>query len=181
LATGLIVAYGYTLEVFYGWYSANPNEWDLTLMRRFTGPYSWAYWLLIVCNVIAPQVFWAPWCRKNLFVVMVVCQFVSLGMWLERFVIIPMSLTANYLPAANRMYYPTFWDFGMFAGTIGFFITLMFLFIRFMPVINIFEVKDLLYKMLGHRDSVIAHSPVEIPDTLENSDTVEFPLAGGVH
>ena len=163
LATGLIVAYGYTLEMFYAWYSANSNEWDLTLLRRLTGPYSWAYWSLITCNVIAPQAFWIPWCRRNLVVVMVVCQFVSVGMWLERFVIIPMSLTANYLPSANRMYYPTFWDFAMFAGTIGFFITLMFLFIRFMPVINIFEVKDLLYKILGHRDSQIAHQPVEIP------------------
>jgi molybdopterin-containing oxidoreductase family membrane subunit len=78
-------------------------------------------------------------------------------MWLERFVIIPMSLTANYLPSANRMYYPTVWDFGMFAGTIGFFIMLMFLFIRFLPVINIFEMKDLLYKL----KSATAHVPSE--------------------
>jgi molybdopterin-containing oxidoreductase family membrane subunit len=162
LATGLIVAYGYTLELFYAWYSGNPHEWDMTLLRRLSGPYSWAYWSLITCNVIAPQAFWIPWCRRNLVVVMIVCQFVSVGMWLERFVIIPMSLTANYLPSANRMYYPTAWDFGMFAGTIGFFIMLMFLFIRFMPVINIFEVKDLLYKLLGHRDAQIAIQPVEL-------------------
>jgi molybdopterin-containing oxidoreductase family membrane subunit len=80
---------------------------------------------------------------------MIVCQFVSLGMWLERFVIIPMSLMSNYLPSADRPYYPTFWDLGMYAGTIGFFIFMMFLFIRFLPVINIFEIKDLLYKITG--------------------------------
>ncbi len=164
LATGLIVAYGYTLELFYAWYSGNPHEWDMTLLRRLTGPYKWAYWSLIMCNVVAPQAFWVPWCRKNLVVVMIVCQFVSVGMWLERFVIIPMSLTANYLPSANRMYYPTVWDFAMFGGTIGFFIMMMFLFIRFMPVINIFEVKDLLYKMLGHKDSKIAETPIEMPE-----------------
>jgi len=164
LATGLIVAYGYTLEMFYAWYSGNPNEWDMTLLRRLNGPYSWAYYSLLICNIVAPQAFWVPKFRQNLWVVMIVCQFVSVGMWLERFVIIPMSLTANYLPSANRMYYPTFWDFAMFAGTIGFFLTLMSLFIRFMPVINIFEVKDLLYKMLGHHDAQIAETPVEMPE-----------------
>ncbi|MDR3689620.1 MAG: polysulfide reductase NrfD [Fimbriimonas sp.] len=166
LTTGLIVSYGYMLEMFYAWYSGNPHEWDFTYFRRITGPYAWAYWSLIFCNVVSPQAFWIPWCRRNLFVVMVICQFVSIGMWLERFVIIPMSLTANYLPSANRMYYPTIWDFAMFGGTIGFFIMLMFLFIRFMPVINIFEVKDLLYKMLGHKDAKIAQSPIELPEPL---------------
>ncbi len=147
LATGLIVFYGYILEIFYAWYSASPFEWDMTFNRRFTGPYAWAYWALIFCNGIAPQAFWIPWCRRNLTVVMLICQFVSIGMWLERFVIIPMSLTANFLPASNKMYYPTFWDFAMFGGTIGFFIFLMFLFVRFLPIINIFEMKDLLYKI----------------------------------
>ncbi len=149
LATGLIVAYGYVLEAFFAWYSANPYEWDMTYLRRFTGPYSWAYWSLIFCNIVAPQIFWFPSMRRNLVVVWITCQFVSIGMWLERFVIIPMSLTANYLPSANKMYYPTFWDFAMFAGTIGLFMFLMMLFIRFMPIINIFEMKDLLYKLKG--------------------------------
>jgi molybdopterin-containing oxidoreductase family membrane subunit len=108
--------------------------------------------MLIICNIVAPQLFWSPKLRQNLVVVWIVCQFVSLGMWLERFFIIPMSLTANYLPSANRMYYPTFWDFAMFAGTIGFFMFLMMLFIRFLPIINIFEMKDLLHKIkTGHK------------------------------
>ena len=145
----MIVAYGYVLEAFFGWYSANPYEWDMTMYRRFTGPYAWAYYLLIVCNIIAPQIFWFPKARQHLVTVWIVCQFVSVGMWLERFVIIPMSLTANYLPSANKMYYPTIWDFLMFGGTIGFFMFLMLLFIRFMPIINIFEMKDLLYKLKG--------------------------------
>lgn len=159
LATGLIVFYGYILEAFFAWYSASPFEWDMTYNRRFTGPYAWAYWALIFCNGIAPQVFWLPKVRQNLVFVWIVCQFVSIGMWLERFVIIPMSLTANYLPSSNKMYYPTFWDFAMFGGTIGFFIFLMFLFMRFLPIINIFEMKDLLYK-LNHKHSAPDPEPV---------------------
>ena len=83
-------------------------------------------------------------------------------MWLERFVIIPMSLTSNYLPSSDKPYYPSFWDFGMFLGTIGFFIMLMILFIRFLPMINIFEVKDLLYKFKGKKEHVEGQLPVEM-------------------
>jgi Polysulphide reductase, NrfD len=147
LATGLIVAYGYVLEAFFAFYSANTSEYALFRHIRWAGPYSWAYWMLIFCNCVAPQLFWWPWARRNPWTVMIVCQFVSLGMWLERFVIIPMSLMNNYLPSSNRPYYPTFWDIGMYAGTIGFFTMMMFLFIRFLPVINIFEIKDLLHKI----------------------------------
>jgi len=163
LATGLIVFYGYFLESFFAWYSGNPNEWDMTFNRRYTGPYAWAYVMLIVCNCIAPQFFWVPKLRQNLNFVWVICQFVSLGMWLERFVIIPMSLTAEYLPSMNKMYYPTFWDFAMFGGTIGLFLFLMFLFLRFLPIINIFEMKDLLYKITGHENSTTdGNSPLEV-------------------
>ena len=154
LATGLLVAYGYICEIFFGWYSGNPYEWDMTYGRRMAGPYAWAYALLITCNVVVPQILWNPKWRRNHTVLFIVCQFVGLGMWLERFVIIPMSLTANYLPSANRMYYPTVWDFSMFLGTIGFFIMMMFLFIRFLPVINIFEMKDLLFKLKSARTHV---------------------------
>jgi hypothetical protein len=145
LATGLIVFYGYILEVFYGFYSANPAELAL-IDWRFSGPYSWAYWMLIACNGIIPQVLWAPKARRHLPTVFIVCLAISVGMWLERFVIIPMSLMRNYLPAADRMYYPTVVDFLMFFGTIGLFFFMMWLFIRFLPVINIFEMKELLFK-----------------------------------
>jgi Ni/Fe-hydrogenase subunit HybB-like protein len=151
LATGLIVFYGYGLEAFYGWYSGEKTEMAL-LMWRFTGPYAPAYWMLILCNGIIPQLMWSQKLRTSLPVVWFVGFVVSIGMWLERFVIIPMSLTRNYLPASDRMYYPTIWDFGMFFGTIGFFLMLMFLFVRFVPSINMFEVKELLHR-LQHHDS----------------------------
>jgi molybdopterin-containing oxidoreductase family membrane subunit len=147
LATGLIVFYGYLLEVFFAWYGANPFEMKL-LMDRFKGPYAWSYWALIFCNGIVPQLMWVPKLRQNLVVVWIVAFVVNVGMWLERFVIIPVSLTNNYLPSSNKMYYPTFWDFGMFFGTIGFFFFMMFLFVRFLPIINMFEVKDLWHRIL---------------------------------
>jgi molybdopterin-containing oxidoreductase family membrane subunit len=146
LATGLIVFYGYILEAFYAWYSGNVYELSL-LQWRFNGPYAPAYWLLIFFNGIVPQILWSPKWRQNLPCVWMVSMAVTIGMWLERFVIIPVSLTRNYLPSSDRMYLPTVWDFAMFFGTIGLFITLMFLFIRFAPIINIFEMKDLLHKM----------------------------------
>jgi hypothetical protein len=155
LATGLIVFYGYILEAFYGWYSGEDVE--LTLLQwRFSGDYAWAYWMLIICNGLIPQLMWSPKLRKNLAVVWVVALFVNVGMWLERFVIIPMSLMRNYLPSSDKNYYPTIFDFSMFFGTIGLFLFLMFLFIRFVPVINIFEVKDLWHKIAG---SSPAHEP----------------------
>lgn len=147
LATGLIVFYGYILEVFYAWYSGSPYEMDMAVNRRYFGPYSWAYWSLIFCNGIVPQLFWIPRMRRSPYSLIFVSLAVSVGMWLERFVIIPMSLTATYLPSASKMYYPTIWDFLMFGGTIGFFTMMMFLFMRFLPIINIFEMKDLLYKI----------------------------------
>ncbi|RYG39597.1 hydrogenase [bacterium] len=148
LATGLIVFYGYILEIFYAWYSANVFEYRL-LMQRFNGPYAPSYWALIFCNGLVPQIMWWPKARRHLPTVWIVSFIVGIGMWLERFVIIPVSLTNNYLPSSNKMYYPTFWDFGMFLGTIGFFIFLMMLFLRFLPAINLFEMKDLLHRVIN--------------------------------
>jgi molybdopterin-containing oxidoreductase family membrane subunit len=162
LATGLIVFYGYILEVFYSWYSGNFYEYKLLIDTRFKGMYSWAYWALIFCNGVVPQLFWIPKMRKNIWALMIISQVVSVGMWLERFVIIPMSLTNNYLPSSDKPYYPSTWDFAMFLGTIGFFIFLMFLFIRFLPVINMFEVKDLLYKLGGKKEYVDQDETVEV-------------------
>jgi molybdopterin-containing oxidoreductase family membrane subunit len=164
LATGLIVFYGYLLEVFYSWYSGNPYEYRL-LMQRFNGPYAWSYWMLIFCNGIAPQIMWWNKARANLVCVWIVSLIVGVGMWLERFVIIPVSLTNNYLPSSNKMYYPTFWDFGMFLGTIGFFTMLMTLFMRFLPIINIFEVKDLLHRMINGTAKVEPRAEA-VPETV---------------
>ena len=149
LATGLIVFYGYFCEVFYAYYSGVPAETAL-LHNRIAiteAPYSWAFWMLILTNGLIPQLMWVPKFRRNLGVLFAVCMSVSIGMWFERYVIIPISLTRDYIPGAYGFYTPTLWDFAMFAGTIGLFLFLMFLFVRFLPIINIFEMKELLHQM----------------------------------
>jgi Ni/Fe-hydrogenase subunit HybB-like protein len=142
LATGLMVAYGYGMEAFMAWYSDNPFEAYVAFNRAF-GPYAWAYWLLIACNVLTPQLLWVKALRTNVWVLWVIALTVNVGMWLERFVIV-MSLHRDYLPSMWGMYSPTFWDWATFIGTIGLFLALLFLFIRFLPVISIFEMRTLL-------------------------------------
>ncbi len=143
LVTGLIVSYGYMMEVFFGWYSANPYE-DFMIQNRMRGPYSSIYWLLIGCNVLAPQVFWLKSMRTSIPALFIVSVIVSFGMWFERFIIVVTSLHRDFLPSSWGMYYPTKWDFGMFFGTIGLFVALLFLFLRFLPMISIFEMRTIL-------------------------------------
>lgn len=164
LATGLIVLYGYIMEVFYAYYSGVPFEKAL-LHNRIAlndAPYSWAFWLLILFNGVIPQVLWSPKIRQNLNWLFWVSMSVSIGMWFERFVIIPISLTRDYLPSSFGYFTPTFWDYAMFAGTIGLFLFLMFLFVRFLPLINIFEMKELLHQIKHdehheHAEKEVAH------------------------
>ncbi|MEX0711498.1 MAG: NrfD/PsrC family molybdoenzyme membrane anchor subunit, partial [Pirellulales bacterium] len=144
LATGLIVAYGYLMEAFFAWYSGNEYEWFLTINRAL-GPYAATYWSLIVCNVAVPQLLWFRAVRRNVPLLFVIALVVNVGMWLERFVIIVTSLHRDFLPSAWDMYYPTVWDLAQFAGSIGLFLTLLFLFIRFLPVIAIFELRELVH------------------------------------
>jgi Ni/Fe-hydrogenase subunit HybB-like protein len=143
LATGLIVAYGYVMEAFFGWYSGNIYE-RFMIYNRMTGPYKWFYWALILCNVLSPQIIWFKRFRTNLVVLFLLSIVVSVGMWLERFVIIVTSLHRDFLPSSWGMYSPTVWDFSMFIGTIGLFFALLFLFIRFLPIISIFEMRTIL-------------------------------------
>jgi molybdopterin-containing oxidoreductase family membrane subunit len=145
LATGLIVFYGYILEMFYGWYSGNVYELALVNHRLF-GPYKWFYFALIFCNGFWPQALWFPKLRRNVPFLFVTSLVIGVGMWLERFVIIPMSLTRDFLPSSWGYYAPTVWDWALFLGTMGFFTFLLFLFIKFLPFINIFEMRDLLHK-----------------------------------
>lgn len=149
LATGMIVVYGYAMEVFFAWYSAVPFEQSLLYNRLnlFDTPYSWSFYLLILFNAVIPMLLWSPKNRQNLKVLMIVSLSISIGMWFERYVIIPIALTRDYIPAAYGYYTPTVWDFAMFFGTIGMFFFLLFLFIRFLPLINIFEMKELLHHM----------------------------------
>jgi molybdopterin-containing oxidoreductase family membrane subunit len=144
LVTGLIVVYGYLCEAFFGWYSANEYERFMLKNRIYYGPYAWSYWVLLLCNFIVPQVLWSKRLRRNIAVVFTVAMFVNVGMWLERFVIIVTSLHRDFLPSSWEMYYPTIWDFMTLFGTIGLFTTLMFLFVRVLPLIAIFEMKTLL-------------------------------------
>ncbi len=143
LATGLIVAYGYMMEAFFGWYSANEYE-EYMIWNRMTGPYAYFYWALILCNVIVPQFLWSKKIRSNLVILWIISIIVGVGMWLERFVIIVTSLHRDFLPSSWGMYSPTMWDWTMFIGTIGLFFSLLFLFIRFLPIISIFEMRTIL-------------------------------------
>ena len=143
LATGLIVAYGYLIETFTSWYSANNYEMFMT-KNRMVGPYAFWYWSLIASNVLVPQVLWSQRVRNSVPAIFSVSLIVLLGMWLERFVIIITSLHRDFLPSAWGMYGPTFWDWATLAGSIGLFSALMFLFVRFLPMISIFEMRTIL-------------------------------------
>jgi Ni/Fe-hydrogenase subunit HybB-like protein len=142
LATGLIVGYGYLNEIFLSWYSGNLYEEYMTLNRMF-GPYSMAFWALILCNVVAPQIVWFRKARTSVPVLFVLSIVVNIGMWMERFVIVVTSLHRDFMPSAWGMFYPTKWDYGALFGSIGLFVALMFLFIRVLPVISIAEMREL--------------------------------------
>src|SRR4029077_4674301 len=143
LATGLIVFYGYLMEAFFGWYSANKYE-RFVIWDRMTGNYALFYWLLIFCNGLSPQILWFKRFRNSIPMVFISSVIVSIGMWLELFVIIVQSVHKDFLPSSWGNYQPTIWDFSMLFGTIGLFFMLLFLFIRFLPMISIFEMRTIL-------------------------------------
>jgi Ni/Fe-hydrogenase subunit HybB-like protein len=140
LVTGLIVAYGYTSEAFFGWFSADKYE-GFMILNRMTGPYWYMYWTLIFCNIITPQWLWFRKVRTTPILLFMVAMVVNVGMWLERFVIVVTSLHRDFLPSSWGMYFPTIWDWMTFLGTIGMFVTFFFLFVRFLPMISIFEMR----------------------------------------
>src|SRR6185503_6965566 len=142
LATGLIVAYAYGMEWFYGLYSGNVFEIYM-LKNRALGPYHNMYIALWVCNGLAPQLMWFKRFRTSPFWLFVTAMFVNVGMWLERFVIIPASLHRDFLPSSWGMYHGTFWDWSFYIGSIGLFFALLFLFLRFLPMISIFEMRTM--------------------------------------
>jgi molybdopterin-containing oxidoreductase family membrane subunit len=142
LATGLIVGYGYVVEIFVAWYSGNPFEWAM-MENRATGPYWPLWWSLILCNIVLVQLLWIKKVRSSPVILFCVSIVVNVGMWLERFVIVVTSLSRDFLPSSWDVYRGTVWDWTLFIGTIGFFLSLMFLFIRLLPMISIFEVRTL--------------------------------------
>jgi Ni/Fe-hydrogenase subunit HybB-like protein len=143
LATGLIVAYGYTMEAFMGWYSGNTYD-AFTLWNRLHGPYAHVYWSLLTCNIFLPQLLWIRKFRIKPGLLFMVSSIILTGMWLERFVIVVVSLQRDFLTSSWGMYYPTRWDWMTFVGTLGFFLAAMFLFLRILPMISIFEMRPLL-------------------------------------
>jgi molybdopterin-containing oxidoreductase family membrane subunit len=140
LATGMMVGYAYAMEFFIAWYGGNRYE-QFAFINRATGPYAWAYWIMVSCNVISPQVFWFKKARTSIPIMMVVAILVNIGMWFERFVITVSTLARDFLPSSWGYFRPTLVDIGMLVGSFGLFFTLFLLFLRFLPMIAMAEVK----------------------------------------
>ena len=140
LLTGMLVSYSYLTEIFVAWYSGNVFEWYMT-KNRLLGPYLPGYWLMLFCNILVPQIFWWRKARVNMAILFVASIFVNIGMWLERFIIVITSLHRDFLPTSWAMYYPTWWDIATLAGSFGLFFTLFCLFVRFLPMVAMSEVK----------------------------------------
>jgi molybdopterin-containing oxidoreductase family membrane subunit len=147
MTTGMIVGYAYASEFFIAWYSGNEYE-RYVFMNRAMGPYAWAYWIMVSCNVLSPQVFWMKWARRSIPVMFTVSIFVNIGMWFERFVITVTSLHRDFLPSSWGMYPWTWMDTSILVGSFGMFFTLFLLYLRLFPAISIAEVKPVLH--VGH-------------------------------
>ena len=151
LATGMMVGYAYSIEFFIAWYGGNPYE-KFAFINRAMGPYAWAYWTMALCNVISPQIFWFKKARTSIPIMFVVCIFVNIGMWFERFVIVVTSLSRDFLPSSWAYFTPTPVDILMLIGSFGLFFSLFLLFLRFLPAVAIAEVKGVMpqAKLKGH-------------------------------
>ncbi|MDO8928041.1 MAG: NrfD/PsrC family molybdoenzyme membrane anchor subunit, partial [Bacteroidota bacterium] len=155
ILTGSIVGIAYLTEFFMAWYSGVEFETYAFFNRAF-GPYAWAYWIMMTCNVITPQLFWFKKIRRSVLFTFIISIFVNIGMWFERFVIVVTSLHRDYLPSSWTMYRPTIVEVGLYIGTFGLFFTLFLLFIRVFPVIAIAEVKGVL-KSSGEKIKTTGH------------------------
>jgi Ni/Fe-hydrogenase subunit HybB-like protein len=155
IATGSIVALAYFAEIFIAWYSGDEYEYS-NLMNRLNGPYNWAFWIMMICNVVSSQLLWIKKLRRSLAFTFFISIVINVGMWFERFVIIVISLHRDFLTSSWTMYKPTIVEYGLLIGTLGIFFTAFLLFIRFFPVISIFEVKSIL-KTNGSNPPVKVH------------------------
>jgi len=151
LATGSMVGYSYLMEFFIAWYGANPNE-GFTFINRAFGPYAWAYWTMVTCNVVVPQFFWFKAVRRNVAMVWVLSLLINVGMWMERFVIICTSLARDFVPSSWGYFTPTVVDIFTFFGTFGVFSTLFLLFVRFCPMMPMAEIKAVTPQADPHAD-----------------------------
>ncbi len=142
LVTGTMVGYAYSMEFFIAWYSGNMYE-QFAFVNRAFGPYAWAYWIMVSCNVIVPQVFWFKKLRTHLVVMFIASILINVGMWFERFVIV-ITLASDFLPSSWDYYSPTIWDVGLLIGSFGLFFSLFLLFLRYLPMVAMSEVKGVL-------------------------------------
>jgi len=163
LATGSIVGYAYAMEFFIAWYSGNPNE-RFHFLNRALGPYQWGWIMMVSCNVLVPQVFWFKWFRQNLVAVFILSILVNVGMWFERFVIIVIGLHRDFIPSNWGYYRPSPVDICTYIGTFGLFFTCFLLFIRFLPMIAISEVKGVTPQSDPHHPLGGAKVEERIPD-----------------
>jgi len=142
LLTGMMVGYAYSMEFFIAWYSGNEYE-RFAFVNRAFGPYYWAYWTMVSCNVLVPQIFWFKRLRTSIPVMFVASILINIGMWFERFVIVS-TLSRDFLPAAWDYYSPTIFDIGIYVGSFGLFFTMFLLFLKFFPMVAMSEVKAIL-------------------------------------
>src|SRR4051794_39555252 len=159
LLTGSIVGYAYATEFFSAWYGGNLYE-QFHFVNRATGPYAWCFYLMVACNVVAPQLLWSKRLRTSVPVLFVLSLLVNVGMWFERFVIIVVSLHRTFLPSAWAMFYPTKFDIAILLGSFGLFFSCFLLFIRVLPMIAMWEIKG----VVGQPTHVPAPAPVPTDD-----------------
>ncbi len=155
LVTGLIVDYGYMCEIFLSWYSRDEFEWFMTRNRIF-GPYWMVFWTVMLCNVVATQFLWSRRMRRSPVALFLLSLAINVGMWVERYMIVVTSLTRDFMPSAWGTYSGTIWDYAVFIGTLGFFVMMMFLFVRLLPAISISEVRTLLPQAEVKEEEVVS-------------------------
>lgn len=143
ILTGSMVGYAYIMESFTAWYSGNPIE-QFTFVNRALGPYAWAFWIMVSCNVLFPQLFWIKKIRRSIPLMFIIAILVNVGMWFERFVITVSSLANDYLPSSWAYFTPTLTDLAILLGSFGFFFTCVLMFSKTMPVVSMVEVKSIL-------------------------------------
>jgi hypothetical protein len=168
LATSMLLSYGYLIEIANAWYGGNPFDQYLTRIRA-TGPYAYCYWTMIACNVLAPQLFWFRWFRTTPRAMLLIAVLVNVGMWFERYVIVVTSLSRDYLPASWMMFYPTWVDVLQLIGGFGLFATPFLLFIRFVPMVAMSEVKACLPEADPHHPRQHGEEPAEDPRSGESA------------
>ena len=166
LVTGSMVGFAYLMEFFIAWYGQVEYEKAIFIIRA-TGPYAWAYWIMIACNVISPQLFWSKKIRRNVTLTFIVSIVVNIGMWFERFVITVSSLSTDFLPSSWGYYSPTIWDVLTYVGTFGLFFTFFLLFLRFLPMIAVAELKGVMPQADPHNydeNGEYVEPKVEVPE-----------------